>query len=355
MALACKRIMVTGGKIVMPLTRKHSLTARSPGRRADAAGWNQRGGLSRLMLLTMMIVLLLPAACVHKPRTKTGQADAQPTEQVISVDGMKRTYLLYVPPSYAKSRPASLLFAFHGGGGTSQSMVDLSQFDTLADQYGFIVVYPQGIERAWHGFGYPQFVDDKPVDGKVVDDVAFVRAMIERIKSEYAIDSRRIYAAGLSLGGMFSYHLACRMSDTFAAIAVASSSMITANCKPQSPVAVLHIHPRNDEVVPLAGGQSTIVGLKSTWPPVENGINFWRERNGCAKNRNEVFNRGGSTCWAYAGCSGDKNVEFCLVEGGHQWPGVPNRALWQMMTGAQVDHDFPASERIMEFFQAHPK
>jgi poly(3-hydroxybutyrate) depolymerase len=68
----------------------------------------------------------------------------------IAQNGIKRAYHLHIPSSYRESIAAPLVVALHGGGGNGQKMEKLSRLSLLADQAGFIVAYPDAVERHWN-------------------------------------------------------------------------------------------------------------------------------------------------------------------------------------------------------------
>lgn len=225
-----------------------------------------------------------------------------------------------------------------------------SGMNDIADQHGFIVVYPDGVGRGngrgtWN-IGLSEF-------GSTADDVGFVRAILADLSQSYAIDARRIYSTGESMGGVFSYTLACRMSATFAAIAPVAATMVESNCAPVSPVAVLHIQGTADQNIPINGGAGSMTGMGRNWPPPMNGISFWAHADGCPGTESTRQDGPETTCQTFDGCRA--TVEFCVVAGGgHAWPGSqPQR--WQQMLSVYVSQTFPASQRIWAFFAAHPK
>ncbi|MEM6989382.1 MAG: PHB depolymerase family esterase [Myxococcota bacterium] len=137
-----------------------------------------------------------------------------------------------VPPSreFARDRdhkagaswPTALVLALHGGGGLADRLDGLTngQFQREADRRGWIVVFPQGVKLGWND-GRP--VNDNP--RKDVDDVAFLSALIDRLASDYAVDTKRVYATGISNGGMMSILLAMRLSDRIAAVAPVTANV----------------------------------------------------------------------------------------------------------------------------------
>lgn len=277
----------------------------------------------------------------------------------IQVGGLDRTYRLFVPPDPGNS-PLPLVFLFHGGGQNSRRAADFSEFHAYAGQRGAIVVYPDGTPQLglfkkgqdWNVGSIPP---QTPAEKKGIDDLGFVRALVKKLESEYKIDPRRIYATGVSLGAIFTYNVACHMSDTFAAVAIVAGALATANCNPDSPVAILVIHGIHDRHVTISGERGKYTAKFTTWPPVSKGLNFWRERNGCSSDRKEDLKEPQATCWLYGPCSTNRPVEYCEIDGGHEWPGQPRTLLWQRLTGVKMSKGFSANRQIWAFFVANPK
>ncbi len=281
----------------------------------------------------------------------TGLAHAQNLQvqaRVLTVGGITRRYLIRVPAGIG--RPAPLVFVFHGGGGRAAGVMRTSGMNDVADRQNFIVVYPDGAGR---GEGRGTWNVGLGDVGGSADDVGFVRAILRDVERGYPIDPRRIYATGESMGGIFSYRLACEMSETFAAIAPVAATMVEPNCAPVRPVAVLHIQGSADQNIPLNGGAGAMTGMGRNWPAPTIGISFWAHVDGCPGTESTRQDGPETTCQTFDGCRA--TVEFCVVAGGgHAWPGSqPLR--WQQMFNVYVSQTFPASERIWAFFAAHPK
>lgn len=268
-------------------------------------------------------------------------------DRAVTVGGVERTYLLHVPANV--QRPAPVVMVFHGGGGRAQGIMRTTRINELADRERFIAVYPQGIGRERGGtwnIGGP----DSP---STADDVGFVKAILADLERGNAIDRRRIYATGESMGGVFAYRLACEMSDTFAAIAPVAATMVNPGCAPRNPVAVFHVHGSADENVPIKGGIGLMSARGRTWPAIEGGLQQWVKFDRCAGPPKTRQDGPETTCYSYDGCAA--TVEYCVVNGGgHAWPGSePHR--WQERFGVYVSQTFPTSLRIWQFFAAHPK
>ncbi len=281
---------------------------------------------------------------------------AGPNDPVGSVraDGLTRTYRIHVPASYRAGRAVALVLAFHGRLGDGKGMAHVSGLDTAADRHGFIVVYPDGVDRSWNdGLS-------TPAAQAGVDDVAFVRTLIDSLRARYTIDPRRIYATGLSNGAMFTELLGCELAGTLAAIAPVAGSLpspVSAGCAPRAHLPVLLIHGTSDPFVPYDGGAlRSGVGDVLSAPAT---FARWSQLNGCAgpsrsRALPERVDDGTSvTLTLEGGCPPGVSVALdTIVGGGHTWPGG-----WQYLpvfivgpTSRQID----ASETIWSFFAAHP-
>ncbi len=193
----------------------------------------------------------------------TGLSHAAPSGDevhTLDFDGLKRSYALHMP---AKS-PAGelpLVVVLHGGGGSGAGAARMTGFDALADEAGFMVVYPDGTDRPLlHAMGKPGLLTWNAgsccgyAQYKNMDDVGFIRAVVADVQKQHAVDAKRIYATGMSNGGMLSYRLACEASDLFAAIGPVAGIIEIPDCKPVHPVAVIDFQGTDDENVPLNGG-----------------------------------------------------------------------------------------------------
>ncbi|ADM09554.1 LpqC [Parvularcula bermudensis HTCC2503] len=268
----------------------------------------------------------------------------------VRAGGMTRNYLLYVPRNLNSERPTALIMAFHGGGGNAKNMADFSGLPKLAERANILVAFPNGTKGrsanggTWNaGSGLNQGSAEK----RGVDDVAFVRAMLQDIERRYKVDQRRIYATGISKGGMFSYLLACRMSDTIAAIAPVAATMTTRSCNPSKPVRVLHIHGTEDSNIPLEGGSGSLslANNADSYPSVQQTIDFWRRENKCSGSIQSTQKTPDTIC--YSSCSA---VQYCVIRGGgHSWPGMEPK-FWQKALDIETTQTFNAESAIWQFF-----
>jgi polyhydroxybutyrate depolymerase len=174
----------------------------------------------------------------------------------------RRTARLYVPTSLPKGTRVPLVVVLHGGFGVADGAAKQTGFDAQAERGKFLVVYPQGILRSWNAG-----ICCGPAMKNNVDDVRFITTLLDRLEADYRIDTRRVYATGISNGGMMAYRLACEAPDRFAAIAPVAATLTISGCRPPQPVSLLHIHGMEDGNVPFAGGVGLAVfSIRSAIP-----------------------------------------------------------------------------------------
>lgn len=265
-------------------------------------------------------------------------AQPEDSEWTIVSGGIERTLRVHVPASYDPSAGVPLVFSFHGFTSNAFQQQLLGGMDDKSDIEGFISVHPNGtgLPIGWNaGECCGQALENG------VDDVQFVRDMLSELETRLCIDSTRVYATGMSNGGFLSHRLACDLSDRIAAIGPVAGPSVQLVCQPTRPVPVAHFHGTLDVVVPYAGNPSV------SFPPVEDSIASWAQRNGCGTSTNEVFNVGDSICQAYTECPAHGEVILCTVDGGgHTWPGgLPVPALGKTTTSLN------ATDFMWDFFE----
>jgi len=175
--------------------------------------------------------------------------------------GHERNWLAYMPA--ARSTAPALVLVMHGSLGTGAQMRDMTRygFDLLAERYGFIVVYPDGYKQHWNDC---RGGADYAANLETIDDVGFLRALVQRMTDEQGVDPSRVFATGLSNGGQMAYRLGLEAPDLVAGIAAMAASLpVPANldCQPSGkPVAALVMNGTADPVNPYAGGLVEIFG-----------------------------------------------------------------------------------------------
>lgn len=262
----------------------------------------------------------------------------------LSIDGLERDLILYVPDSYTPGTPMPLVMNFHGYSSNAGQQMFYGSLGTQAQEAGFLVVHPNGT------------LDDMNVThwnagwGSTVDDVSFVDQMLDSLAEDYSIDQERIYSTGMSNGGFFSYYLACELGHRIAAIASVTGTMTEgtpATCDPTHPMPVMEIHGTADATVPYTGQTGFMV-------PIPDVIDHWVAYNNCdpsptVTNVPDIDMTDGCTAIHHHYTNGDDGVDVELYEvvgGGHTWPDA-------LLDIGVTNRDFNASEVIWEFFNQY--
>ncbi len=173
-------------------------------------------------------------------------------EHTVTVDEITRKYLIFAPKGF--DRPLPVVLAFHGGGSNARQMERYTRFNDLAAKEGFLIVYPEAVDGNWN--------DGRGIEGvraqqEKIDDVKFVRTIVDRISKDHRIDRSRVVCTGISNGAIMSHRLATEASDLIAAIAPVAGGMAPAMAKkfhPDHPVSIMIIHGDADPLVPIHAG-----------------------------------------------------------------------------------------------------
>ncbi len=279
-----------------------------------------------------------------------GPPEEHSVPRSIEHGGLRRTYLLHVPPSRRQGEPAPLVLALHGTGGTGLGMEAVTGLSALSDRHGFIVAYPDGVEKGWN-------------DGRgpgTTDDVGFMAALVEEVRRACGVDPGRVYAAGISSGAFFSHYLAARRADLVAAIAPVVGGMspsLAGDFRPARPVSVLILQGTDDPLVPFAGGK--VKWYRGGVVPAGEAVRRWVEHDGCAPepwldDLADRDPRDGMRVRRATYGGGREGTEVVLVTvegGGHTWAGglqfLPERII------GKTCRDVSASDLIWEFFSRH--
>jgi polyhydroxybutyrate depolymerase len=275
-------------------------------------------------------------------------------------NGETRTYRLYKSKEPHKS-PLSLLVALHGGGssGSGMEIISLGQFNRIADQFGVVVVYPDGVDRSWNDGPSGRRAS---IDNEGVNDVEFLRALIEHVSSQFSINPGRIYATGISNGGLMAFRLACDAADLFAAVAPVAANLsveLARDCKPSRMISIAIVNGTDDPMMPWLGGDIKLPGnhhgeVLSTQDTFEQ----WGRIGDCAlpithMERNRVPEDNTSLVRHVAHeCRNNSEVRlYEMLGGGHTWPS--GYQYLGTRTVGKVSRELNASEEIWRFFAAH--
>ena len=309
---------------------------------------------------TRLILFLLLATIASFVNAKGSATDLASGQYDIQSGALTRSYLLHVPKQL--THPAPLVIVMHGYTGSADSIMSYSGMNEVADEEGFVVVYPQGTidseGNAFFNVGYEFHADAS------VDDLQFIRDLVAHLQDELTLNPDKVFAAGMSNGADMSYLLACQASDIFRAVAPIAGVMMKETfdtCSPSRPLPIFEVHGTNDEVS-LFNGDMENSGGWGPYPDLPATIAFWVELNGLTLKQSSnlpnsaandtshiVFDR-------YWSETQDNEVWFYrVVDGGHHWPGVQfdwwrNPMAWWYFRNANQDID--TSRVVWSFFES---
>lgn len=270
----------------------------------------------------------------------------------------KRRYIVYTPQSYASNsdKKYPLVLNFHGGGMTMREQMLYTQMNKAADQFDFIVVYPQGLgnvgKQDWNvGFGTSY------KDG--TDDVGFIDSLLDQLEKDLRIDSTRVYATGLSRGGFFTQRLAAELSHRIAAIASVGASLpvpVEKNQTPRGekkPVGVMIAMGTADQVVAYNGKPDAYLSALASYEywiqqntgkvrdiTMESKLNFNHDRSD------------GTEVEIIENKVGAYQASLVTINnGGHTWAGADPFNIGLPI--GKTSNDINLNEIMWQFFQKH--
>jgi len=301
-----------------------------------------KGKRKKIIIGVLLIVIGLPVAFVVTAFTWFSMMGE--TNGTIVSSGETRKYLLYVPKTYDRSKPTPLVISLHPAASRPAAEMEISRWNVLADEHGFIVVYPAGTEvpRVW------------PMGRRSLGlDIRFISDLIDKLEAEYSINPNRIYADGMSNGGGMAFALSCRLSDRIAAVgAVAAAQTLEWDrCGDSRPVATVAFHGTADRFAPYQGGSSPI--SPDLFPSIRDWAGRAARRNQCKGDPSDTRITASVRRLAYTNCAENADVILYTVEGGgHTWPG--GKPLPEWIVG-RTTREINASSVMWEFFVQHPR
>lgn len=324
--------------------------------------WKSKAGRSMLAWFTAILMLVLAFAVPADESLQVGRLVPGIHTRSLRLGDRERRYRVCVPQSYDGQKAAPVVLVFHGGGGDPDGMMKLCGMNAKAEQAGFIAVYPYGTGRfagrllSFNGGECCGYAHDNSID-----DVGFVRALLDDLAAAANVDADRIFATGLSNGGIMSHYLASELSDRIAAIAPVGGPLMLEKPGNRRAVSVLQFHGTKDEFAPFEGGfgkgflgRNEITKFRS----VDYTVHSWVQANGCRAepqvqslpDKADDGMRVTQKTWS----GGRDGSEVVLVEiqgGGHTWPG--QRPVLARLGAATMD--ISANDLMWEFFQRHPR
>ncbi|MGB8646007.1 MAG: PHB depolymerase family esterase [Anaerolineae bacterium] len=324
------------------------------------------GGTNRFRWQPHTLILVLTAAVFlatcggRGARSAVSPTPAGDYSDSMTVGALERTYLLHIPTGYTAARAWPLVILLHGGGGTGKEMMTHTRggMNALADQEGFIVAYPDGIDKQWND---GRQLDQVRAMRENIDDVGFLSALIDRLIDTRNVDSHRVYAAGISNGGMMTERIACELTGKLAAIGIVAAPLsleLSTTCKPTGPIPVVLMAGVADPLVPYGGGEIKLLNIeRGQGLSIPDTIRFWTTNAGCAgaptildlpdtdpKDGTRVRRETYDSCRAQSAV-----ILYTITGGGHTWPGGA-QYLPEAIVG-KVSRDMDANLVLWEFFK----
>jgi polyhydroxybutyrate depolymerase len=276
---------------------------------------------------------LLLAGCGEQrpgamPSPEPKRAAGSDHRLTLDVGGKQRAYLLHAPPGHSGDRPVPLVIAMHFYPGSAAALQAMIGMDAKADQHGFLVAYPEGVNGGFNAL----------ICCGAEDDVAFLKALTDHLITARRVDADRVYLAGISNGGDMSFRAAVEAAGVFAAIGVVSGGLSGAPAAapdfvPKSPVSVV-----------------TIIGARDSYfDAFQTGLRNWQERLRCVP-KSAPPGGAATVRRSSARCADGSDVEvYVVTDMGHSWPGAASGQL------AAPDAPLVATDIVWDFFAAHPR
>jgi len=273
-------------------------------------------------------------------------------------EGRARSYEQLVPSAYDGVTPLPVVLNWHGLGSNGPDQLGFSEYGTLAESEGFIVIAPTGVASPDDADGRNSW-ELEPDQDPGRDDIAFANQVLDMVIADLCVDASRVYTTGMSNGGYFSSVLACEMSDRIAAAAAVAALTHADDCDPERDVPIIGFHGTDDDVVPYDGG-----GISSLAPDIvvplfelkildefaEFAVNAGCDAEPVVTEFSENVNQ-----FDFGGCADGVTRTFYEIEqGGHTWPGSILSSLISESVGlGKTTTQINASQVSWDFFEQH--
>jgi polyhydroxybutyrate depolymerase len=331
----------------------------------------------KLQCWTRIQMTAVAALCVLMLGMAHG-AWAQETKEKVTIGDVDRTYMVRLPQGYDAKQKYPVVILLHGMNQDTDDMERLTRFANLADKDGIIAVYPKALHGRWNvgvrppqrqqqtmgpgrgrrggggypgggggypgggggypggggggGGGYPRGGDTGGQDHEQsrteqADDVDFLNQMLDQMALKFSVDAARVYATGLSEGGLMAMKVGCSMADRIAGIAPVGAAMPKSMiCLPSRPLPVVMINGTSDPVVPYGGGTEHNMQLPVV--SVEDSAKAWARIDRCSEKPTQsklpAHEKGSMEVKVdtFEGChEGAQVVSYSVKGAGNTWPG----------------------------------
>lgn len=283
------------------------------------------GDAGDLRALAELSEAQMRASLAPEPTMCPVQGDVGTGDHVFTLthDQMTRTYRVHVPPGYDPALPTPVVVDLHGSYPPAQRYPGFSGMKQVADQRGFVVVYPEGFLGSWNAgqWGGAASVMD-------VDDVGFVNTVVHDVTTRLCVDTERVYATGHYTGGAMAHRLACESSHVFAAVGVVGARNASEHCALTRAVPIIGYHHTRDDMVDF---QDAEVAFRT-----------WAALDGCSAEVTRT-QTGSASCASHTACQTGAEVTFCTLDSRTScWPGPEAGMCHRMSDTLGGDLDTPA-------------
>ncbi|GDY31996.1 alpha/beta hydrolase family esterase [Gandjariella thermophila] len=267
----------------------------------------------------------------------------------LRIGGRDRSFTIRLPQAAPDDRPMPLVLVLHGNhpDASGHTMRRWTTFDKQADAWGWAIAYPDGHRGSWaDGRGVTR------AEAAGVNDVVFLRAIIDWSAERYGTSPERSVVAGMSNGAFMAHRLALEAGDQVAVLAAVAGGLPAALCdiRPTHAVSAMLVHGTADKVSPIGRGYSRHRGLhgrsRTATLSLRETAEHWRAINRCPPGsaRTDTTEFSSRTTTA-GGVGGTRVVAWTVFGGGHNWPGAPSLPEWDEPT----TQEFDGAEEICRF------
>jgi polyhydroxybutyrate depolymerase len=258
----------------------------------------------------------------------------------IESTGHPRHALVHIPKGYDATQPPPMVVLLHGAGGTARDILFHDKWAAKGDSEGFLILAPNGLPaigaipanfatnpNLWNSGQLPSRNPRTKID-----DVAYIGALLDSLKSRLPYNERRVFCTGHSNGGGMTFRLAGEIPERFTAIATVAGQVAEPNPQPKKKLPTLFIFGEADPVMPMQGGEVKLPWGTRRTEAVDVYLERWAKAQGCATEREIVSDKGGVQRLRYASRENGPDFDVVFLKGhGHAWPGsqarLPERVL----------------------------
>ncbi len=235
-----------------------------------------------------------------------------------------RTYRVYLPKTLDAEKPLGAIVFAHGYRGSAAGIMRNGSLIGLADRLGVALIAVKSAGDDWNIPGVPS-EGAKPDS----DELAYFDAVLQDATERFGIDPNRIMMTGFSAGAMMVWNLVCHRSEAFAGFVPIAGTFwrpIPGRCD-TPPAHVIHLHGRDDKIVPLVGRKVADAHQGN----IAEVLEMYGDYGGYGPAL--VRRAGDLTCEERRNSEG-RILDFCLFAGGHGFKADYLEQAWQRLEAA---------------------